>query len=294
MTGLDVRAAAEPARGDVRNVERVRAALRGCDGVVHLAAVSRVAWAERDPELCHATNVEAVGALLDLQRAVPKTPWVLFVSSREVYGQPRTQPVSESTPLAPVNTYGRSKAAGERLCVEARMAGARIAIARLSNVYGCADDHPDRVVPAFVGAALNGVPMQLEGADNTFDFTYVDDVVRGLADMADAVARSVAPLPTLHFVTGVPTTLRQLAQAALDMTESRSPLVEVPARSYNVARFVGDPSRARRVLGWRAQVPLAEGLARLVGDLRDHPVRRSRDEGPAGHPRLADALQRRV
>lgn len=269
VTGLDLRAGSQGWRGDVRDVVRLRAALEGCTGVVHLAAVSRVVWAERDPALCQATNIDALRALLALQRESPTTPWVLFVSSREVYGQPATLPAIESTPLAPVNTYGRSKAEGERLCEEARAAGARIAVVRLSNVYGRIDDHPDRVVPAFVHAALAGRPLRLEGGENTFDFTYVDDAVLGLVATVDALVQARPLPPPIHFLTGAPTTLRRLAELTLRITRSSSPVQEAPPRSFDVARFVGDPSRAWTVLGWRARVPLVEGLTRLVRDFRD-------------------------
>lgn len=269
VTGLDIRSESRAWRGDVRDGDRVRAALDGCSGVVHLAAVSRVVWAERDPALCQATNVEALRALLSLQRESPTGPWVLFVSSREVYGQPAALPATESAPLAPVNTYGRSKAEGERLCEEASDAGARIAVVRLSNVYGHVDDHADRVVPAFVRAALAGRPLRLEGGENTFDFTHVDDAVRGLVAIVDALVQAPTLPPPIHFLTGTPTSLRRLAELTLSVTRSSSPVLEAPPRSFDVARFVGDPSRAWTVLGWRAQVPLAEGLTRLVRDFRD-------------------------
>jgi nucleoside-diphosphate-sugar epimerase len=72
----------------------------------------------------------------------------------------------------------------------------------------------------------------------------------------------------VHFVTGVPTTLGELAAMVLRLAESRASIVDAPVREFDVARFVGDPTRARNLLGWRAKTPLESGLARLVEDFR--------------------------
>ena len=111
VAGLDVQAVGADA-GDVRDIDDVRRAMMGCDGVVHLAAVSRVVWGERDPDLCEATNVGGLRNLIEVLSSEDKSPWLIFASSREVYGQPQTLPVTEDAPLRPMNVYGNSKAVG--------------------------------------------------------------------------------------------------------------------------------------------------------------------------------------
>jgi len=133
VRGLDLRAEDPLARGDIRDDRRVHEAVSGCVGIVALAAVSRVAWGERAPDRCWATNVDALAALLAAAAGSPRRPWIVFASSREVYGQPEALPASEDTPRRPVNIYGRSKAEGERLVADS---GLNHAIVRLSNVYG--------------------------------------------------------------------------------------------------------------------------------------------------------------
>lgn len=265
LVRMDLRAADE-ARGDVCDRARVARALAGCDGVVHLAAVSRVAWAEERPSLCRATNVAAVRELCALALAATPRPWLVFASSREVYGQAQVLPVKEDAPLAPLNVYGRAKLAGEALCREAAEAGLRVAIGRFSNVFGSAADHPDRVVPAFVRAALSGAELRLDGPESGFDFTHVDDAVAGLGALVAALADG-AVLPPIHFTTGVPTTLADLAARIVRLAGSRSALVAAPRPTHHVERFCGDPARARALLGWSARVPLDEGLARLIAEL---------------------------
>ncbi|MDI7267217.1 MAG: NAD-dependent epimerase/dehydratase family protein, partial [Myxococcota bacterium] len=247
----------------VRNAQAVRGAVAGVRGIVHLAAVSRVIWAERDPELCWNTNVGGALCVLCAALDTPKRPWILFASSREVYGQPTALPAAEDAPLAPVNVYGRAKVESERLVASARDAGLRTAIVRLSNVYGSVRDHVDRVVPAFARAAVWGRRIRLDGREHTFDFTHIDDVVRGLLCLIALLDRD-EELPPVHLLTGRPTTLGELAATCVDLARTGSPIVEAPPRSYDVARFYGDPTRARELLGWTATIPLRLGLDRLI------------------------------
>lgn len=264
---LDLRAEPGCGRGDVRSAADVAAALRGCDGVVHLAAVSRVIDAERDPELCWDTNVEGTRTVLTAAADLPQPPWVLYASSREVYGQPEQMPVTEDAPLRPVNIYGRSKVEAEHL-VSAIRPNLRTAIVRFSNVYGATSDHADRVVPAFARQAAFGLPLRVDGSNHIFDFTHLDDSVRGIIAIIKQLQAERSDLPPVHFVTGVPTTLGELAALAVELATSDSPIREAPPRNFDVARFLGDPGRAETLLGWRPRVALRDGLARLIAAFR--------------------------
>jgi nucleoside-diphosphate-sugar epimerase len=144
---LDICAEVPGHQGDVRDCQTVEQAMAGCSGVIHLAAVSRVLWGEQNPVLCWETNVKGTeNVLMAVSRMNPK-PWVIFSSSREVYGHPQSLPVAEDAPLVPVNIYGRSKIAGEYLANDARTKGLTTAIVRFSNVYGSTSDHPVKWSP---------------------------------------------------------------------------------------------------------------------------------------------------
>lgn len=278
--GLDLRGSGSEL-GDVRDRHRVRDAVAGCSGIVHLAAVSRVLWGERDPDTCQDTNVGGVRRVLEAAHAAAPRPWILFASSREVYGHPRRLPVEESAPLLPVNVYGRSKVEGERLVEGAQANGLKAATVRLSNVYGRVLDHPDRVVPAFARAAVEGSAIRIDGAECIFDFTHIDDVVRGMISAIDRLDAG-QKLPPVHLVTGVPTSLRELADLALSMAGGTAPVTEAPPRAFDVARFYGNPSRARKVLDWVPRVALRQGLAELARDFRHRMESMGTSEGRAG------------
>lgn len=256
------------AHGDVRDRDRLRNAFEDVGGVIHLAGVSRVIWGERDPERCWGTNVGGLQNVLALAAELPASPWVIFASSREVYGQPGELPVTEDYPLRPVNIYGRSKHEGERLIWDAQCAGLRACTIRLSNVFGSTDDHVDRVIPAFARAAALGHELRVDGADHTFDFTHIDDVARGIVSLTDLLAAEHSVPPPIHFVTGIPTTLGQLANLAVQVGQSGSTIRLAPPRDFDVARFFGSPLRAKTLLGWEPHVRLEEGLTRLIHAFR--------------------------
>lgn len=272
VRGFDPAATTVDDRGDVRDAEALRAAVDGCDGVLHLGAVSRVVWGEREPERCQAINVEGTRNVLLAAAAAHTRPWVVVASSREVYGQAATLPVDEDAPRQPMNVYARSKVAAEQLAEAARRDGVRAAVVRLSNVYGSALDHRDRVVPAFARAAAHGATIRVDGAERLYDITHIEDVARGLMALVARLDEGVDP-PPIHFVSGVGTTLGELAALAAEVAGTTCEVHPAPPREYDVARFVGDPARARELLGWRATIPLREGLDRLIRTFREEESR---------------------
>lgn len=265
---FDLRAERPQDRRDLLDDGALAESVRAATGIIHLAGVSRVIHGELDPARCWAVNAEATGRLLDHAIAGRRPPWVIYASSREVYGQQDVLPVPESAPLRPKNVYARSKVEAERRVDAARAAGLAAAILRFSNVYGDVADHADRVIPAFARAAAAGGRLRVDGADCTFDFTHVADVADGILRAARLLISGERSLPPIHFVTGVETSLGALAQLAIAAGGARVAAAEAPARSFDVHRFRGDPSRAEALLGWRAAIRLEQGFARLVDDYR--------------------------
>ena len=281
---LDLRVAQHAGRGDFRDRATLAPLVQQADGILHFAAVSRVIDGEKHPDLCWSVNAEGTGQLLSLALAGKRRPWVVYASSREVYGQQETLPVPEDAPLKPKNIYARSKAEAERLMGEARQAGLSNAILRFSNVYGDVGDHADRVVPAFARAAAAARPsgdaaaaariadnpdaacIRVDGAACTFDFTHVADVADGVMRVVRQLIAGEAKLPPIHFVTGRQTSLGELAGLAAAHGGPSLRVVEAPARGFDVHRFAGDPARAQSLLGWRATTAIETGFARLAED----------------------------
>ncbi|MGH6920401.1 MAG: hypothetical protein ACREJ0_22170, partial [Geminicoccaceae bacterium] len=94
----------------------------------------------------------------------------------------------------------------------------------------------------------------------------VEDSAIGTMLLLSALLAGERNLPPVHFVTGRATTLAQLAAIANKAGGQRSAIVEAPVRSNDVMTFVGDPSRAEQLLGWRATVAIEDGVRQLVDD----------------------------
>ena len=137
---------------------------------------------------------------------------------------------------------------------------------RLSSVYGSPHDHPDRVVMAFAGAAVRGGTMRVEGPFNTFDFTAVDDVVRGLLRLVE-LSSDRERIPPVHFVSGRGTTLLELAKLAAAHARMPVSITEASPRVFDPGHFVGDPARAAALLGWKSEIGIEEGLVQLIASM---------------------------
>lgn len=260
VAGIDL----ADATGDITRSADLERALQKCHGVVHLAAVSRVVWGQRNPELCWRTNALASEALLNAAINSPLKPWVMVASSREVYGEAKRLPVTEDAELVPVNIYGKAKLVMEQAAMQAREAGINTAIVRLANVYGCTRDHADRVLPAFCRNAAEGSPLRVDGFEHLFDFTHISDTITGLMKVVDLLEAGERGVPPIHLLPGVGTTLLEAAQMAVRSAGSDSEIIQAPSRNYDVSRFIGDASRASALLGWRAAIHPEQGIAQLV------------------------------
>lgn len=264
LKGLDIKFPhSHPSYGDINNFDSIQNHLENCDGIIHLAGVSRVVWGEKQPEYCWQTNVIGTQHILEAAYKSSYKPWVIYASSREVYGQQQQFPVIESARLQPLNHYARSKVAAEELIQQYQAKGLRTAILRFSSVYGRVDDYRDRVTPAFCRAAAFNEPLRIEGLQNTFDFTHVEDVVRGIVKTVNKLEQGQT-LPPIHLTTGVPTTLQQLAELACTINNSTSEIIELPPRNYDVTKFYGDPGLARKYLDWIPQIDVTTGVNQLV------------------------------
>ncbi len=267
LKGIDINSNVPEFLGDISNEENLRNSILECDGIIHLAAVSRVIWGEQNPEFCRLINARSSENLINLAVQSPRKPWVIVASSREVYGEPECLPVAENTPVNPVNVYGYSKVAMEKATLAARELGIRTAIVRLANVYGCTEDHVDRVLPAFCRSAVLGKPLRVDGRNNTFDFTHISDTAEGLRLVVEQIVNG-ATLPPLHLLPGVGTTLWEAAEMAVEAADSVSIIYESPQRTYDVCRFIGNPTETKKILSWEPKILPNDGICDFVNKFR--------------------------
>jgi len=261
---LDIRISPDQ---DITNPTCLASALEGVTGVVHLAAVSRVADAEEDPDYCYAVNTQATKSILDAARK-SGMPWIIFGSSREVYGQPEKLPADEQTTIKPINVYGHSKVQAEAVFADYIQAGGVVSMLRLSNVYGNLSDKQKRVIPAFARAAALGGSLRVEGSNKQFDFTHVKDVVAAMIKTMDQLTTNGETLPPMNIASGRPVSLAQLAQLAQDNSVEPLEVDIQPTQDIFVEAYYSDPAKANGALSWHADIGIEEGFADLVRQYR--------------------------
>lgn len=255
--------------GDILSPADLGKAISGCAGVIHLAAVSRVIWGEEDPVNCSETNLTGILNVLDaVQSQRLRKPWLILGSSREVYGQSDTLPVTEKSTLHPMNHYAQTKVRAEAVVTKAEESGLTASILRFSTVYGSVHDHSDRVVPAFCRAAISGRELRVEGEKNSLDITHVSDVSSAIAKVVEVLA-SGRGLPPMHLTTGTSTGLLELAELIVRLSDSSSDIVLAAPRNFDVANFVGDNGLARSEIGWEPKTALEDGLGMFLSELRE-------------------------
>lgn len=147
--------------------------------------------------------------------------------------------------------------------MQATATGLRASVLRFSTVYGSATDHPDRVIPAFCRAVIQGLPLMVEGAENHLDITHVSDVSEGTANVVRLLSEGKSLAPR-HLTTGQGISLPNLASAVVCLVRSRSEIIITAPRDFDVARFVGDPRFARIQIGWHPEMPLEAGVTDVI------------------------------
>jgi UDP-glucose 4-epimerase len=240
------------------------------DVVDHHAAQSNVPASVVDP--VHDASVNVLGGLnllrLSAKHGVKK--FIYISSGGAMYGEPdpKDLPVKETAPVRPLSPYGASKQALEAwLGVYQRTFGLDFSVLRYANIYGPRQSIREEgaVVAVFATRMAADQPVTIDGTgQQTRDFVYVGDCVT-----ANVAALENGSGMAFNIGTGRETSISEIFDAMAEVTGYTHQPSYGPARMGDVVRIVLDPTLAQHELGWRAAMPLHEGLARTYAFFRD-------------------------
>lgn len=287
---------------DITNLDRVRAASRGCDVVVHLAA--KVGLGVDISDLDDYARQNSLGTAVVLRAAADAdVPRIVYASSMVVYGEgaytctahglirpsPRRVPdldagrfepccprcaeplapgsVSEDAALDPRNAYAATKVHGEHLAATwCRQTGGQVAALRFHNVYGpgLPRDTPYAGVAAlFVSRLAAGLPaLVFEDGRQRRDFVHVDDVASAV--VAAASAHLSTGLTALNIGSGRVVTVGEMAELITTAVGGLEPVITGEYRLGDVRHITADSTRAQRLLGWQPRRSIAQGVPDLL------------------------------
>jgi UDP-glucose 4-epimerase len=232
------------------------------DLAIHLAANARVFNLVVDPSLAN-ENFAMLFNVMEWCRK-NKTNRIIFASSREVYGNTgRMLHAEDDVAIKNCESpYTASKMSGEALIhAYAKCYGIDFIINRFSNVYGMYDDS-DRVVPLFIKLTKENKDTMVYGEDKILDFTYIDDAVAGIIkeiENFDSVKNN-----TLNIATGSGVKIIDVAKMIIAELNGKNKIIIQNNRTGEVVKYVADISLAKKVLGFKPEVGIEEGLKRSV------------------------------
>lgn len=247
---------------DVRYGGAVQRAIKGCESVIHFAALS-INKSQADPD--ESIEVNMVGNHnVFAAAAEEKVRRLVFASSASVYGEPDRLPMHEDDTLHPLTPYCISKRAGEDLLgYYQRRAGLSWIALRFFNVYGPGQKttaYYTSVINHFVNRLRNGLPPVIDGrGEQSMDFIHVHDIARATVAALDADRDNVP----VNIGTGIDTSIADLAKILIDAVGANVEPQFNP-RDVLVSRRAADISRAKEVLDWEPTIGVRDGMTDLI------------------------------
>jgi dTDP-glucose 4,6-dehydratase len=212
-------------------------------------------------------KVGSLGTHKALGLAKAKNAGFLLASTSEVYGDPQVNPQPESywgnvNPIGPRGVYDEAKRFAEAMAMAYhRYHKVSTRIARIFNTYGPRmRAHDGRVVPTFISQALRNEPITVFGSGKqTRSFCYVTDLVDGIYRLMMSDVNEPVNIGNPHEMD-----IREFAQLVIELTGSKSKIVEKPLPVDDPQVRRPDISRAKKLLGWEPKVHIKDGMRETI------------------------------
>jgi NAD dependent epimerase/dehydratase len=259
----DVKKSIDVFAGDIRDPNGVRAAMKGCDVVLHLAALIAIPYSYHSPDTYIDTNVKGTLNVVQAARDLG-VGRVIHTSTSEVYGTARFVPITEEHPLQGQSPYSASKIGADQIATSFFLSfNTPVTVIRPFNTYGPRQS-ARAVIPTIITQIAAGArQIKLGAVHPTRDFNYVHDTVRGFLAVAeaDAALGHVVNVGS-NYEVSIGDTARLIAQLMGQEVEFVSDEQRLRPAGSEVERLWADNRKALQLAGWAPEYAGLEGLQR--------------------------------
>lgn len=259
----DIRKNLDVFAGDIRDPHGVKEAMKGCDIVLHLAALIAIPYSYHSPDSYVDTNVKGTLNVLQAARELGGVK-VIHTSTSEVYGTARFVPITEEHPLQGQSPYSATKIGADQLAYSFFASfGLPVTIVRPFNTYGPRQS-ARAVIPSIIGQLAAGAKsIKLGATSPTRDFNYVQDTVRGfmLAAATDAGIGEVVNLGS-NYEISIGDTARMIAEVMGQEIEIQTDEARLRPANSEVERLWADNAKAKQLFGWTPEFGDSAGFKR--------------------------------
>ena len=263
----DIKGQFEVFAGDIRDPHGVREAMKGCDAVLHLAALIAIPYSYHSPDTYVDTNVKGTLNVLQAARELGVSR-LIHTSTSEVYGTARIVPITEEHPLQGQSPYSATKIAADQLAYSFYASfGLPVVIARPFNTYGPRQS-ARAVIPTIITQIASGLrKIKLGAVLPTRDFSFVQDTVAGFMAALDS-DRALGEVINFgsNFEISIGDTARLIAEAMSTEIEIVTDEARLRPADSEVERLWADNSRAKQFFGWQPAYAGREGFRRGLAE----------------------------
>jgi NAD dependent epimerase/dehydratase len=267
----EVRSAIEVVWSDVRDPNAMREVVKGCDTVLHLAALIAIPYSYHAPDSYVDTNIRGTVNLLQAARDAGVEKFV-HTSTSEVYGTARMVPITEEHPLQGQSPYSASKIGADQLAMSFHDSfGVPVAVIRPFNTYGPRQS-ARAVIPTVItqlarAKTKSGVKVKLGAVAPTRDFSFVADTVSGFVAVAQS-AKSVGEVINVgsEFEISIGDTAHLIAEVMGVSIEIETEAGRMRPANSEVERLFASAAKAQQLLGWKPAYGGRDGFRRGLAE----------------------------
>lgn len=232
----------------------------------HLAAEAIVGKCNNNPMLGFSTNIEGTWKLLEACKEYGKVKAIIAASSDKAYGSHKVLPYKEDAPLVGDHPYDVSKSCADLICYTYyHTCGLPVAVTRCGNIYGPGDFNYSRIVPDAIRCAVTAKTLSIR-SDGKFtrDYVYVDDIVNGYVMLAEQLNSKNLAGEAFNFSDENPMTVIDFVREISRAAGKKVKYEILNIAKYEIKHQYLASGKARRILGWKPEYNLSEGLKETV------------------------------